>query len=347
MAGMGVSHSVELLEDQDSPTEPGKKSIISASVDDLDPPVSGDQLISEYVAWLKKPIDPMTEAILKSCTVTDDGPDACTVKVVLDGIKLDSYGYGKGDGTDRVRSWKKVVVDKAAGKVVTSDYVSEPALGAWLDEATDKEVLATSTFQVLKDPTRIEFSVVTKDGERLSGAFLRDALYALTDRLIGEIHDQVKAKVKVTCGKAIKTAGEDSVISQPLDEHADYESYFDKMVAVLREKLEKIPNVEMEDISGAEFRAKVPTPPKEGDSEERKNTIIVKHSVESGEMTVTTRADDGQVVSTTFRQVHKTPFVVEAWNIDRGGERSVGDAFAKEVQKQVNEVIERLNSWFG
>ena len=30
----------------------------------------------------------------------------------MDGQKLDKFGYGKGDGTDRVRLWKKVVMDE-------------------------------------------------------------------------------------------------------------------------------------------------------------------------------------------------------------------------------------------
>ena len=31
--------------------------------------------------------------------------------MILDGQKLDKVGFGKGDGTDRMRMWKKVVCD--------------------------------------------------------------------------------------------------------------------------------------------------------------------------------------------------------------------------------------------
>lgn len=77
------------------------------------------------------------------------------------------------------------------------------------------------------------------------------------------------------------------------------------------------------------------------------STHTLKFSADAGELTIAHTDNEGKVVNTSFRQVHKSPLVVEAWNITRSGERSAGVAFSKLVQKEVNEIIDRANSWFG
>jgi len=341
---MGTSHSVELIPEQDSPSAPGCKSVLTGSFDDLDPPVSAEAFLNELIEYLRWPVDPTTEAVLKSCTVVENGTDDFTVKILVDGVKLDSYGYGKGDGTDRVRSWKRVKVDRAAMKVTTEDYVPEPALGAWADEASDKEVIATAHIQLLKDPTRGEFWVVDKEGNRHSGDGLAQGLYFWTDRVIGQLHAEAKAKVKAAQGKGMKHPGEDSIVTEPLDEHVDYDSFFDKMVTVIKEKLEKAPNAEIE-AGESEIVCRMTETDAEG--QQKVSTHTLKFSADAGELTIAHTDNEGKVVNTSFRQVHKSPLVVEAWNITRSGERSAGVAFSKLVQKEVNEIIDRANSWFG
>eukprot|EP00429_Kryptoperidinium_foliaceum_P020571 CAMPEP_0176049428 /NCGR_PEP_ID=MMETSP0120_2-20121206/24561_1 /TAXON_ID=160619 /ORGANISM="Kryptoperidinium foliaceum, Strain CCMP 1326" /LENGTH=341 /DNA_ID=CAMNT_0017382855 /DNA_START=44 /DNA_END=1069 /DNA_ORIENTATION=- len=341
---MGVSHSVELFADQDSPTDVGQKSVMTASLDDLDPPVTAEQFLAEFIDHFKWPIDPAAEAVLKSCTVTEASADDFTVKVILDGAKLDSYGYGKGDGTDRMRSWKRVVVDRVSKRITTHDYVPEPTLGAWVDEASDKEAVAVFHMQLLSGPTRAEFWVVDKEGTRLSDAGLAQGVYHLTDRVVGALQAAAKAKVKVAPGKSIRNQGEDSVLTQPMEEHVDYDSFFDKMTTVMKEKMEKLPNAEVE-VAATEVVVRVKE--QDADGKERVHTHTIKHSAESGEMVITHTDQDGKIVNTSFRQVHKSPLVVEAWNITRNGDRTAGAAFAKMVQKEVNEIIERANSWFG
>mmetsp|Transcript_74906 Transcript_74906/g.216574 ORF Transcript_74906/g.216574 Transcript_74906/m.216574 type:complete len:340 (-) Transcript_74906:153-1172(-) len=339
---MGSSHSVELYPSQESPTEPGQLSVISASLDDLDPPVTAEQFLAEAIELMKRPVDSVTEAIMKSLEVTENGsPDDFVVKLIVDGTKLDAYGYGKGDGTDRVRTWKRVVADRAAMHITTYEYVLDIALGAWESEASDAEVLATLHLQMLSGPTRIESWVLPKEGERLHNDDLAKGLYHWTDAIIGQLHSVAKAKVKAAVGKAIKNVGEDSVVSEPMDEHVDYDSYFDKMVTVVKEKLEKIPEVESETSEGKMvFKVK-------GKDEEGFLTWTVSYSAESGELTIVNHDPKGQLVSTSFRQLHRSPLVLEAWNISGRGERSAGPSFARLIQQEIIIVIDRANSWFG
>lgn len=42
------------------------------------------------------PVDFTTEAVLKSCTVVENGTDDVRVKTVMDGATLDSYSCGQG-----------------------------------------------------------------------------------------------------------------------------------------------------------------------------------------------------------------------------------------------------------
>lgn len=50
---MGTSHSVELIPEQDSPSAPGCKSVLTGSFDDLDPPVSAEAFLNELIEYLR------------------------------------------------------------------------------------------------------------------------------------------------------------------------------------------------------------------------------------------------------------------------------------------------------
>mmetsp|Transcript_45759 Transcript_45759/g.133237 ORF Transcript_45759/g.133237 Transcript_45759/m.133237 type:complete len:344 (-) Transcript_45759:41-1072(-) len=343
---MGSSHSVELIPDQDSPTEPGQQSIISAPLDELDPPVDAAQAFAGLLDHFRRPLDEQSEAIMKSCEITENaGPDDFTVKVVVDGVKLDRYGFGRGDGMDRVRSWRRFVVDRAGKRITAHDYVSEIALGAWADEASDAQVLATVSIQMLEGPPRIEMWVIGQDGKRFSGKELAEGSYVVTDKVIRLIQDEVKAKVKARPAKAIKHAGEDSVVTDPMDAHVEYDAFFDKLVTVVKEKLEKIPEAEVEEVSTNEVIARVRQTTADGKEQIHMHTL--KYCAASGEATITRMDHEGKAFNTSFRVVHKSPLVVEAWNITLTGERTAGEEFARLVQREVNEVIDRVNSWFG
>ena len=49
-----------------------------------------------------------------------------------------SLGYGKGDGTDRVRNWKKVSADRSKLRITCVDYVDEGKMGAWVTDAKEE-----------------------------------------------------------------------------------------------------------------------------------------------------------------------------------------------------------------
>uniref|UniRef100_A0A7S2VRI5 Uncharacterized protein n=1 Tax=Zooxanthella nutricula TaxID=1333877 RepID=A0A7S2VRI5_9DINO len=342
---MGGGHSVELLADQDAVSEKfrGKKCIMSATLDDLDPPAEPDGVFKELVEWLRRPVEPMGEGVLKSVTVTeDDGEDNFTTKVIADGFKLDAYGFGKGDGTDRVTRWKKVKLDRANGVVEWTDLVSELTLGAWADEATG-ETGTCITVTILKNPHRLEIVIQDADGTNPSGEAVANALYGLTDRIVGMVQQLAKAKVKASV--ETKGSGEKSVMVEPMDEHVDFDGFFNKFITIQREKFEKIPGVVIDDPTEGEFVtvAIIPQP----DGSEKTSTNSVKHNVNTGSITLEMHDTEGILVNTMYWQLHKDPLQLEAWSITKTGERIVSESIARVVQFDTNQTIERANSWFG
>jgi len=346
---MGGGHSVELLADQDAVSEKfrGKKCIMSATLDDLDPPAEPDGVFKELVEWLRRPVEPMGEGVLKSVTVTeDDGEDNFTTKVIADGFKLDAYGFGKGDGTDRVTRWKKVKLDRANGVVEWTDLVSELTLGAWADEATG-ETGTCITVTILKKPHRLEIVIQDADGTNPSGEAVANALYGLTDRIVGMVQQLAKAKVKASV--ETKGSGEKSVMVEPMDEHVDFDGFFNKFITIQREKFEKIPDVKIEgegEVEGKGGFTAVATAPA-ADGSVKKMTHTVKYSLESGEVSVEMKDSEDNIASTTYFLLHPKPIQLEAWTITRTGERVAGESSARMVQMDVNETIERMSSWFG
>uniref|UniRef100_A0A6U6WU57 Uncharacterized protein n=1 Tax=Zooxanthella nutricula TaxID=1333877 RepID=A0A6U6WU57_9DINO len=345
---MGAGHSVELLADQDAVSEQfkGTKCIMSASLDDLDPPVEPEKVLKELLVWLRRPVVPIAEGVLKSVDVTEhDGEDHFTVKVVTDGLKLDAYGFGRGDGADRVPIWKTVKVDRAKGCVDWVDHVSELTMGAWADEASETHEKARIAVTFVKNPNRLELVTKDEEGSVLSGDMLVKGMYFLTDMIVGTVQQQVLAKVKACVGESRQQSGVKSVIVEKMDEHVDYEGFFHKFVTIQREKFEKIPGVVIDDPTEGEFVtvAIIPQP----DGSEKTSTNSVKHNVNTGSITLEMHDTEGILVNTMYWQLHKDPLQLEAWSITKTGERIVSESIARVVQFDTNQTIERANSWFG
>lgn len=334
---MGASHSVELMAEQES-TQPGMMSIISGPLDALDPPISREEAYEETIALLKYPMDPITEGLKKDLQVTQQDANTFVMKLILDGKKLDSFGYGKGDGTDRVRFWKKVTCNRDKFSITVQDYVPERELGAWVTEAKE-EVKASCEINFLQDPPQIEFCV-DQEGKRWADPETRDGLYSWTDNILGGLHAFKTAKVKVIPDQpSIKEKGLKSMVSEPMDEHVSYENFFPQMVKFTKDFLGKVPNMTLDESDG-EIRGSVTN--EQGEVTKH----VVKFDEAAGEMSITMIQQD-KVRAELHRKVHRSPLVVEAWDLDAEGQRLTGSAKAKEIQKNVNVMIDKANSWFG
>lgn len=335
---MGAGHGVELLPEQDAVTKPGGKCIMSASLDDLDPKVPGKSVYDEYEAYLRRPVDPLMEGVLKQVELIETDATHFTIKVILDGKKLDRWGFGKGDGTDRVRRWKKVTLDPDALKIVIEDLVLEMEQGAWLDEATGDKTMEMSTFTIVKDPTRMEI-IIEKAGDILCQEEVRDAVYYLTDALLTEVTAAATAKVKVTeDSPSIKDSGAKSCVSGPMDGMAPYDGLLNSLFKISRERVAQMPDIEINDISDTEFAST-------SKSGELKLSTSYKKSVEDGMLTHVTK-DGDEVLRTSTVVLHKSPMIAEHWIVNTG-DRIAGAQNAKQFAKELNAAIDKANSWFG
>jgi hypothetical protein len=340
---MGQANAVEWYADQDSPTDQGCLSAISGSLDDIEPPIAVSKFMEGLLEILRRPVSPIEEPVLKSVDMEEHGPDAFTVKVILDGKKLSAYGFGREDDCDRVSTWKKVTHDRAQMKIITEDYVPGPPMpGEWLDKAEDIEVLTTCHIKMLSSPTRIECWLF-RAGQRVADEDLCKVLTNFTNAVIGGIQAEATAKVKIAAGPSRKVPGHSSAVSEAMDDHVYYEGFFDALVKFVKHNHSLIPGGRIEDVNDKEFHAVLPGPP---GKEENETTIIIKHSEESGLMSIETRNKD-TVFSRQFRQLHKDPLVYEAWLEDAEGVHSASKTFVRDQLRIVNAVIDKANSWFG
>jgi len=341
---MGNAHGVELFPDQESVGELGTKSIISASFEALNPAVTADDFVAEFITMLRYPVNPMSEAVLKKVDLDEKSADEFIVKVILDGKKLDQFGYGRGDGIDGIRVWKRVTVDRTKKILTLEDYVDETQLGAWADQGSDSEVIMKTVCYVLSGPTRCEFAVDRK-GERWASDEAREFMYFWTDPLLEMIQQDKSAKVLVTGGApSIKETGAQSNVSGPLDEYCSYDKFFEKMVDVLKEAVQRDPSSVPEDVSATEFVTKTK---QVIEDKEKEVCVSVKWAQDAGSIEYTTTSD-GVVQSVAKYFVHKSPFVVESWVVGIDGERApTSDTSARALQRLLNTAIDKANSWLG
>ncbi|CAE7595409.1 scoF [Symbiodinium natans] len=341
---MGASHSVELNADVPCPSQPGTNCIATEPLDVLPTPVTAEEAYEETKALMRYPLDPLTEGMLKHFECKDIDDKTFVLKVILDGQKLDKVGFGKGDGTDRMRMWKKVVCDDAGLKLVVEDYVSEATMGSWVDEASDKEVCNTCTLLVEKSPPRLLFIFDDKDGKRMSDAPVRDALYQWSDMIVGGVQAFKNSKVKVTGDADSSTdPGKKSMLTGPMDDHVTYDKFWAQHLKYCKDFVRNLPGAQCEDISEDEFKGTLVLDP-------AKPTEVSTHTVRAAksESKVTwTIEHDGKVMTEMHRIVHQSPLVLEGWDVDSTGARIAGKSKAKELQKAVNEIIVKANSWFG
>lgn len=183
------NHAPANVESQD---EPGQKVLVSSPLDEIKPPVSVDAFFEELVQYQRYPVETEAEQYVKECTVEEHGSeDVFTTKLIMDGAKLDSIRMGKKDGTDRVRSWKRITVDRENLIIVTEDFVPEPDLGAWADEVSDenlKNPVARTTTKVRRETSCVEFHVVLASGERKADDFIAKGVGYIIDLMVKRIH---------------------------------------------------------------------------------------------------------------------------------------------------------------
>lgn len=322
---MGSGYSIE--PDQDSVTNPGEKVVLTTELEGC----KYEDLIDGTFDYLKLP-SPHVEPVLKNVEVKDESESGYTVKVILDGAKLDQFGFGNGKGTDRVNGWLKVEVDRAAGMIHTQSYV--PMGGQFIDEASDAKAFFESFTKVLKDPVRIEYYMVV-DGARMAGP----AQAALLKTFVDPIVEMSKTrKVRFLPDQdSIAEPGKKSVISEPMDEHISY----DTLWTSITDWKSGFEGKEITEVSENEVFASG-----EGGVEPADGATTVTFDKEKGTIN-RTRTIAGKVQETSYTVVHQDPLRMEVW-VEAGEEKTrlAGRHIAMYTTVVVEQVISKASSWW-
>uniref|UniRef100_A0A6U6UPX8 Uncharacterized protein n=1 Tax=Zooxanthella nutricula TaxID=1333877 RepID=A0A6U6UPX8_9DINO len=334
---MGGGNSVEFFANARSITVPGQKCLMSSSLDDLSPAVPPQNLIAALVEYLTRPVDLTAEILVKDVRITEhDGLNDFTVKVIFDGEVLDASGFGRGDGTDRVRKWKRVKVDQGKWSLNWVDHVPEEGAGKWIDEAKE-EGGQSVTVTILSDPSRIEVVILEPTGDYLSDEKLKQGMHALFANLISQAQLSLQDVVKAQVGPAIKHSGEQSVIVEDMDKHVKYNDFFDFYVNILREGFAGAPSLVLEEPKDGEFSAF---------NMDNRITHVVTFNMETGEISQRKEDPLHNILTSTHWQIYKRPLVLEAWSIDESGARVAGPLLVRNVHRAANASIARSKGWF-
>jgi len=321
-----------------STSVPGKKCIMSSSLDDLTPPLSPKGFMDAVLEYLRWPMEPGAETVLKDVTyIEHDGKRDFEVKVLLDGASLDKHGMGRGDGIDRVRRWKRVKVSEDQMCVSWVDFVPEPTFGQWVDKVTGEDG-ERITVTMLKNPHRIEVVAQTKNGTYLSGEQFKVAFSLFLEERIKEAQEKAQNLVTARVGPSMQEEGAESVIVESLDNFIDYDKFFEFYLSVTRDQVSAVPNA-------------IITEPREGEFFATNMRSRVTHRVafnsKAGQLSYTKEDGQSNVLGATHLRLHKRPLVLEAWYINGRGERSAAMHLARAVQKEANVSLQRARSMLG
>lgn len=334
---MGASHPVVLNEMQPSEAVSGKMSVTSDSLDDLDPPVPGKDAYEEALFLTQQP-HPLMLLALKSAEVTDIDADSFILKVIMNGQTLDKFGFGKGDGADKIGIWRKVTKDASNQTLTIVEYV-DIATGAFVGspEDTDQNPASSCVFKVLSSPTRLEFTyTVFKDGDAnpADGPIL-DGTYAWSDLVVANVQSEISAQIKFSVGDSIQEPGKKSIISSPFEDLVSYDAYMDSWITSAKTLFGSAPGTTFYEISETEFKV-------QGED----LLIHVTFDRDAGTLVAETTSKD-KIISTVHRVLHKSPMVMEAWDVDGAtGNRKFDGGMLRLVRKNMNEVLKAATSWW-
>mmetsp|Transcript_58581 Transcript_58581/g.171434 ORF Transcript_58581/g.171434 Transcript_58581/m.171434 type:complete len:330 (-) Transcript_58581:124-1113(-) len=328
---MGNVPNVEVLPNQESPSAPGKRSVLSGPLDEY---CSYDTFFDELIPILKEPLFPLESYVLKSIELKDLGPEAFTLKIMHDGAKLKLYGFGdlvKGDG-DFLRAWQSVRCSREKREIAAEH----------LDEAG--EVRETYFTRFLKDPLRIEFWCELPNGERTCDEGMASTLR--TFYIIPVLKQLMRRTVSVVHSVESPGGGGKSAISGPLEEYLDFDSCFDAAIEVLKDTVGDEGRIS--ELSEREFEMKVATPKlSDNDGPSGEMTQLVRHDRERGEI-VNVASIGGQLLYTSWIVVNRDPLVVEHWT-EVDSKRIGGRQEGSVLQGFVDSIVARTNGsggWF-
>lgn len=361
---MGGAQSIELIADSPSQAEPGTLCVRTSALSDLDPPLAIEDVFDEYEIFFRYPIRSEDAPFVKTVEVQEHDEASFTICVISDGKMLDTDGTGRGDGMDKLRGWRRIVIDRQCWTLSSTWYV-DPFTGAWMDEVDelDGKVVCRSIFYAMGDPLHLEICW-DRLGVRDASAELARRIRLQVEAVIKACQRAKQARVQVACEAAsLKVPGRMSNVSSPIIEDVTYEEFFSSLVSVLQEYVGSGTFCTTVDVAGASTgirEAVVDTADSEqceqGEgtiniSSKRKIRSEVVYSCEMGEIALleTAVTEQGHVARPAWSRVqhcvlHRDPLRVETWGEHADGVHITKAVAARRWQEWVNAALDSILS---
>jgi len=325
---MGGSYSCE--PDQDSIGEPGKKVILVSEL----PDVTHDGLINGILDVLRFPVIPHIMPLLRDVELTEHDDNCFTVKVILDGAKLDAAGFGDGAGSDKVMVWQKVTYKPDESLIITESYTPPGDNVPSASKATQDKVYHSSHTRVLKDPVRLEY-YIEMDGQRLHGQAQADILKPYVDSVLALTQQKKVNFTPESDSQAVP--GKKCCVSDPMDQYFAY----DRLFAALHDQKSLYGDTrEITEVSENEvFVTGI------GGVEPVDGTMNVQWDIDAGKIVRINKAA-GKVKETYYTHVLKDPLRIEIYREDADGKNLAGKRLARFMALAMEELIKKESSWW-
>jgi len=381
---MGEAASkLELSAEEKSDIDTSRRCIKSAPLSSLQPPILAQDFLKEAEICSRTPLLAYRYFgdVLKYFHVTQHGPSDHSIKIVLDGKKLDLAGKGRGDGVDKVVAWKRQRSDFDAMFAVIWHYVDFIGGGCWEDEVPPAmaaeaaktevpgprlEVPLKITLHASHPSGRLEF-FVDHNGRPSSSDLMAMVVNQSVDVIVKHRQQVSENGVFVHEGQdSIKDEGAQSNVSDIIEGvDIDYEDLFDTMVLVLKSSMRRLKCTEASEHEftgeGGINLAEVFAGPVDGiapslnaKAEEEKEvtqhcrtTVTVNKETGCIDLVDVAVAADGSALEQPWSRethcvLHRDPFRVEAWGINSLGERTANLPEARRIQNWINSAM-RIN----
>lgn len=202
-----------------------------------------------------------------------------------------------------------------------------------MDEEEESKSKASGymLLELVGSPLRVEYHIGMADGSRVVD---KSAVAAVNPALTAALTNMAKRKVKVMPEQdTLKGDGQKSAISEPMDEHIDFDSFWEKLIDMIKSPPNAPIAPQIVEVSKEEFDSVVVVP-----DTKTKLTTKVKHNKAAGEMMAET-LQDGEVVGSSTVILHREPLRVESWGVDSEGKRLSGHGTARGLQEYVDTAL--------
>mmetsp|Transcript_9900 Transcript_9900/g.22177 ORF Transcript_9900/g.22177 Transcript_9900/m.22177 type:complete len:343 (-) Transcript_9900:140-1168(-) len=318
----------------DSPTQPGKKSVLVT----FEPGVTYEAFMDAFTSANRK-MYPLTDQYgdaVKEIQTKEPSSHEVEIKVIEDGRKLDRWHAGKGDGTDKLQSWWYLSWNLQEKSFKGEHYQA----GVWLGQEKRRIQWSWTGRFIREQPLLVFEGSHSSPGEpRLAG----DAQAFFFGMSMNPIARLMKDKVEIIENLVSTSSAESaevrSAISFPLDTHTTYDALFQRIVDLGKIALIGAGMAYDESPNGYTGKYKNPM-----DGIDR--TVKFEHDKEKGLIDFYYyRATD--LVESMHKKLHRKPLILESWLV-RDGKRESGWWFAKmKCQRELNDILSGLQSSIG